>query len=480
MNVVRRPVLFLPIETVARELDAKLLIAHAALRNGFDVVIGRTKYVKRAAERIGCGAYWGKSHNRKNFPFFGDGRGAERFYRIGLDEEGLVYLNDAIFLRRSKVETIDFLDTLFVWGERQYGLLATARPDRRAQIRVLGNPRFDLLRPEYGALHADRQKEIADTWGEFVLVDTNFAPGNFDARDGYGYIETLESEGRIRTDAERSFYLARMDYYARLFTDYAKMVRALSQAFPSLTIIVRPHPSEDHEHWRAELRGIANVKVVFKGNAVDWMRVSKAVIHTGCTTGIEAWALRKPVFRFNPGPVPGFESPLPNSFGMQCESIESLVDGIRDLEKSAIPFEAQVPIAKPYIESIVGESSYTKLLPFFARLRTALVAREDEGGIPPRRVRLSGRWLISLRLWISELVSSHMRWFRPFLGVRLLRAFASGEFQKFPRFSRHECVDILRAFDLAQGTDLVSQVSLRALCRDTYYLYRDEVKGEGE
>ncbi len=55
-----------------------------------------------------------------------------------------------------------------------------------------------------------------------------------------------------------------------------------------MTIIVRPHPSENHEKWCEVLPEHEKVIVKHEGNVLPWLMAAQVVIHNSCTTGIEA------------------------------------------------------------------------------------------------------------------------------------------------------------------------------------------------
>ena len=54
-----------------------------------------------------------------------------------------------------------------------YGVsIPTFRPDM--PIHVTGNPRSDMLRPELRSFYEPEAEEIRKTYGNFILVNTNF------------------------------------------------------------------------------------------------------------------------------------------------------------------------------------------------------------------------------------------------------------------------------------------------------------------
>jgi hypothetical protein len=73
-------------------------------------------------------------------------------------------------------------------------------------------------------------------------------------------------------------------------------------------IVVRPHPTEDHETWRKWANPL-NIEVRHEGGAIEWMLAAEAVIHAGCTTGIEGLMLDRPVFSYVPQPDSEFLNP---------------------------------------------------------------------------------------------------------------------------------------------------------------------------
>ncbi len=66
-------------------------------------------------------------------------------------------------------------------------------------------------------------------------------------------------------------------------------------------IVLRPHPSENHDAWR-EWAGPLGIDVRFEGSANTWLLAAQAILHTGCTTGIEGVLLDRPVASFVPDP----------------------------------------------------------------------------------------------------------------------------------------------------------------------------------
>ena len=68
----------------------------------------------------------------------------------------------------------------------------------------------------------------------------------------------------------------------------------MARRFPDHRIILRPHPSEIVENWHAWIGGHDRVEVMREGAAVPWILAAHMLVHTNCTTGVEAVALDTP------------------------------------------------------------------------------------------------------------------------------------------------------------------------------------------
>ena len=69
---------------------------------------------------------------------------------------------------------------------------------------------------------------------------------------------------------------------------------------PKFKIIIRPHPADQmHEDWKI-FEKFQNVKVIYKYDIVPWIISSKGLIHRGCSTAIDAYFLKKPVYFLKP------------------------------------------------------------------------------------------------------------------------------------------------------------------------------------
>jgi CDP-glycerol glycerophosphotransferase (TagB/SpsB family) len=107
------------------------------------------------------------------------------------------------------------------------------------------------------------------------------------------------------------------------------LIPRLSHEFEHRNIVVRPHPSEDHDTYRRKFQGTGNVHVVHEGNVIPWLMAADAVIHNGCTTAVEACLLGRPVICYQPYTSELYDIEFPNAMGVRAGTEDELLSFIR-------------------------------------------------------------------------------------------------------------------------------------------------------
>lgn len=296
MKKISKKVIYLPIETTSRELDSKLYLTVHALNRGYDVVIGRKPIVKKILEFIGGGFFLSKDYVKYKISDF-DVNSSKTLFSI-LDEEGLVRYDDEEIFEYLPKKIINFHDLIFVWGEKQLNIFN--KRYNFQNVILSGNPRFDILSDIF--LNNSKIKEVKEN-SNYILVATNL--GYFNRSKFYS--ESIEEQEKkihskvdgLSSNKNKKTYtdFDKEKYYTQLFIS---TITHVSEIFPELNFIIRPHPSEDINFWKRVFKNFENIKVIQKGNIHNWIYGSLMVIHTGSTSGIEAYYLNKPVVCFKP------------------------------------------------------------------------------------------------------------------------------------------------------------------------------------
>ena len=399
--------LIVPVENQVRELDPKLLVACAAAERGFRVFLGSRTRIDFRIASFPRGFYLAKGMTPKSAKMFRIMR------RIGheiaaLDEEGLVYHSASeYYARRVSDETLQLVTTLFAWGDASAELLRDHLRDSTMPVRVTGNPRIDLLRPELRGYFAEDAARIRARHGPFVLINTNFSKVNAyfpkmnllvpPTRPG-----RLAELGAAGIGLSREFAEGLAAHKSALFDHFREMIPALHSAFPGLRFVVRPHPSENRAPWQAVVSGLERADVIHEGNVIAWLEASSALIHNGCTTGIEAFCLGKPAIAYRPVSRDPFDLELPNSLSRQCSDLDTLTEAIASALVEALdadPNEAQRRLVEHHIAAREGEFAADRIVDALAE-RTA-----EEAPAPSATLRLRGRLAAATR----SLVKRHVK-----------------------------------------------------------------------
>ena len=325
--------LLIPVENQVRELDPKLLLACVAARRGFSSVIGSRREMEMRIDRFTRSIYLSKSMTVRSLLFFWV---AAKFGHdiITWDEEALVHLPPEIyFSRRLHPAAIRYVTHLFAWGEenaelwRQYSHLPPGIP-----IHATGNPRSDMLRPELHGYYADEIASIRKEFGDFILVNTNFNHVNAFGAD-MNLFKPVKRPGqrprfgRAARGMSRAYAEGLRDHKRAVFDDFKRLIPELEKRFPDHTIVVRPHPTEGHDAYQQIAARCTRVRVTNQGNVVPWLLTAKALVHNGCTTGVEAFVLGIPAVSYRATVNDAYDNGfyrLPNAVSHQCFTLEEL------------------------------------------------------------------------------------------------------------------------------------------------------------
>lgn len=288
--------LYLPIEEAPRELNARLLLLMAAVQAGYRVIIGQQWLLVHNLGVLQPGVVFFKGSNKVQANWM---QHAVRYGHkvVAIDEEVTAIAARRFVLKEVTPGALPNIDLFFMQGQNQFDIYAEAFPEHRAKFAVTGNPRFDLLRPEFTKAFQGDADAYRNKYGKYLLINTNFGYVNTVWGEPENFVEVCERVGyAYRTDPDDKKYFE--DFFElekRNMEAFQEMIRALRDRFHEHQIILRPHPAENLSTWEQALAGEERIHVVFEGSAVPWMLGADYFIHNTCTTGTEAMVLGVPV-----------------------------------------------------------------------------------------------------------------------------------------------------------------------------------------
>lgn len=377
----KRRLLYLPIETKARELLGKSFLAARAVERGWIVILGAQKDVRAFMRGKPAGVYVEMSiPDRKIARLEEIRRDGHRV--ANLCEESAFYTNPEDYCaRKLGAGALALTDVLLTAGARNARDVRDHRPASEGKIAITGNPRFDVLLPELRGVFAQEAETIKRELGSFLLVNSNFVRVNAFGRDKDTIDQWLE-KGRIHEGGEADFLREHAEFKRRQMAGLKALLAELASIPDAGRIVFRPHPAEDRAMWRAWAEPLG-IEVRHDGAANAWMMAADAVLHPGCTTGIEGLLLDRPVFSYVPEPESAFINE-PDRISQWVNSAREVilgVDDVRGLGRDALraTFAPQRERLHDYIANMEPPFASDRVLDAIAAFDLPEVTEEQAG-----------------------------------------------------------------------------------------------------
>ena len=305
--------IILPSENQTREFDAKLLLACILAERGHQVVIGARHAIHNAIADFPAGIYMAKDFRKPSERILALIAGLGHTLWRGMKKVWCSPCPNFITHAATRETPLPMCVTSSPGGRPNRRLMQGAPQWPDLPIHDTGNPRLDLLRPELRGFHADEVARLRQTHGRFVLFDTNFA--------SFNPAVTSVAPVLADTGGALSPYLQGRK---RLFERWKALVPQLAEAMAPAKLIIRPHPAEAHLTWKKIAEKHNNIVVVHEGSALAWILAADAMVHSGCTTGLEAFFMGQMPISFRPESLVPLEQDLPDSLSLIAEDEPSL------------------------------------------------------------------------------------------------------------------------------------------------------------
>lgn len=379
--------LYLPVEVKNRELHAKLLLAKHAAEHGFNVILGRKNDLNELVARMPPGIYFGLGAF-ENFRQFFARLKARGFVVVVNEEEGLVTYSDSMYIdMRVSRDTLAQLDELFTWGDENQRVLSTAFPEFADRFKVTGNPRFELLKAENRKVYAAEMDEIRRQYGRYVLICTSFSAINhFDPK--LDYLASLIQKKTLRSAESIENFKRYCEVKKTILADLLQAIPRLAALDDSINIVVRPHPSENMDLYRAFARQFPNVHVDARFSVHPWIIAADALIHHYCTTSIEALAAGTPRFALRSARDPLSEKEVPFGCSSVCVTVDELLERVAAVLRDNGDAAGDASLRRVYARYVANIDDHSAAEAIVARLASLAGSR----GLEARDHSLATRW----------------------------------------------------------------------------------------
>jgi hypothetical protein len=265
------------------------------------------------------------------------------------------------------------------------------------------------------AFYEAEVQDIRAHYGDFVLVNTNLNHVNAFFPGG-GLFRPVETPGvppelgQGGVGMPRAFAEGLRDHKQAIFEAFLELIPQIARSFPQASVVVRPHPTENQEPYQRVAAGQERVHVTNEGNVVPWLLATRALVHNGCTTGVEAFVLGLPGISFRPVVNEVYDDGfyrLPNGLSHQSFSAQEVVSTVGEAlagRLGAPGGEERQALLSRYLAGLDGPLACERIV----EVLQGIAARFGDFPRPSLVERLQGKYKARKRYW-----SRKMREHRP-------------------------------------------------------------------
>lgn len=334
------------VDSPRRDLEWRLFLASRLAERGIATVIGPKWAIRDIQSRSHNAILFGRlnsagsrstedlswtstfDHRATRWLYFHDEGG---LYARGRYDQGVARSYPEPFFSE------DYMVRVHFWGSRQASFFASHPAENK--FRVTGAPRFDLMRPKYDYIDGAKKQNLLDKFGSYTLICTRFGSANRVDDDAHPLSPRMRDiaveSGLIESHEDHSFIrdqFLRWKKVTHELADFLPAVAELVLAHPDRNFIIRPHPTEKASLYEAAFGLFKNVRIEKAGDVRPLIRGANCVIHSECTTGLEAAINHKPVINFRPWRGENeFEVAGVSEVGAICHDADSLLSRYRDV-----------------------------------------------------------------------------------------------------------------------------------------------------
>lgn len=290
---MKKKTIYIAIEIKVREFIAKLLFSFFAIQKNYRIYLGSKdeliELIKNKKQKGGLFFYKGGLQVEKTKQIH-----SKTDAHIVLDEEMTAGLNKEKYKRQAFFSKAKKYIHAFIYINEEIKRIVE-KSMKTSNIYALGWPRVDLYKKPYSDVYISQEKKIKKKYGNFYLFMSDFAYITKNYRQ-HVMEHTPWGGGKKYFKYWKNYTLS---YAENTFEEYRGMIKffnEVSKKDKNIKIVIRGHPSESVKEWKKNLRNLKNF--IFTKPIDDpqpWITASNGVLHRGCSTSLQAFALNKPI-----------------------------------------------------------------------------------------------------------------------------------------------------------------------------------------
>ncbi len=283
-------IILFPLEVKVREYLPKLILINELLKiKKITIYLFRGRSFLKLVSKMKNVIFFDKSLSDTKINFHKNI--LQKNYILSLDEEGPIY-NWDLLTRKARLpsEVVRNLCKIFLWGSYEKKFIS-----QKNKILVTGHPKYDLLKNKYiNKIFFKEINFIKKKFKKFIFISSSFTQ---DVEGGYlNYLRYLEKayKGKLRKKHFEQF----LKFQKNDNENYLELINLsikLAKKYPYMTVIFRPHPSQDINLVKSRFPNLKNLKILRKFQISPWIYLCDIYVHSHCTTSYEAAILNKKI-----------------------------------------------------------------------------------------------------------------------------------------------------------------------------------------
>lgn len=298
---MKRKTIFIVIELKVREFVAKVLFAYIACLRGYRIYLGSRESIIDLIKNkkiIGGIFFYKAGLQYKNCEDIDKKINAH----VVLDEEvspGHNLDHYPKMINSFPTTTRKFISKYFYINNKITKIVKKKFPIDKRKIISSGWPRVDIFTKKYSKIFNLDVKKIKKKYKKYYLFvsDFSYITKNYE-QYAVEYLPWGVKEKEYKKYKKWLIGFARYNYED--FQNITSFLKDFAKNNKDIKILVRGHPADNIEEWKKTISRIKNLEFLEpKDDIQPWIMASSGVIHRGCTTSLQAYALKKPLAFLN-------------------------------------------------------------------------------------------------------------------------------------------------------------------------------------
>ena len=286
--------IYLPIEIKVRELTSHVLLSFFAAKKKYRIYLGSKPAINKLIQR---------KKNKAGIFIFKGGMEIPDILKIKKKVDQFIILDQELspscidfkkeMRRRIWPGSEKYIDKYYLIGQRAYEAGVEVLEDLKDKIVKTGWPSIDLSRNKLRYFYKEKINEIKNKHGEFILFSSAFSYNSKKKIKDIYEASKVHKWKSVFDALEEDMIWA--EYTLLEFNKNIELLREIEKDPDCPKIIIRPHPSEDHQEWQKIEKSFQKIKVIFDGEITPWVYSAKGLLHRGCASSIQAYLAGIPV-----------------------------------------------------------------------------------------------------------------------------------------------------------------------------------------